>query len=335
MQEFARVFAKKLAKNTNACYNIITMFLWILIGIVTFIFITVFGGAYICFRIIFYSARTKQVDEYAIPKGEIYEPHREQMVDCMKKVRALPHTDVSITSFDNLTLRGKFFEYEKGAPIEIMFHGYRGDSIRDLSNGVFRAFALGRSVLLVDQRAHGESDGKVITFGIHERHDCTAWVNFVIKHIDSNAKIILTGVSMGAATVLLATAENLPKNVVGVLADCGYTSAKAVIQKVVRDLKLPTAIVYPLAKLGAKLFGKFNLEETSPIQAMQNCRLPVLFIHGDTDAFVPHAMSEQNYDACSAPKRLVTVRNAGHGLCYLIDSEKYLTALHEFFDPLL
>ena len=311
------------------------MFLWIFTGCIAFILITVFGISYICFRIIFYNSRKKVEDEYAIPKGEVYKPHREQMVDCMKKVRALPHTDVCVTSFDGLTLRGKFFEYEKGAPIEIMFHGYRGNSIRDLSNGVFRCFALHRSVLLVDQRAHGESDGKVITFGIRERHDCLTWIDFVLENIDPNAKIILTGISMGASTVLLATAEPLPKNVVGVLADCGYTSAKAIIKKVIRDLKLPVWFVYPLAKLGAKLYGKFDLEEVSPIAAMRVCRLPVLFIHGDTDAFVPHSMSVENHEACAAPKRMVTVQNAGHGLCYLIDSEKYLTALREFFDPFL
>lgn len=311
------------------------MFWWIFAGCIAFIFIVLFGISYICFRIIFYASRRKKEDEYAIPEGAVYEPHREQMVDCMKEVRSMSHTDVCVTSFDNLTLRGKFFEYEKGAPIEIMFHGYRGNSIRDLGYGVIRAFALRHSVLLVDHRTHGESDGKVITFGIRERHDCLTWINFILDRIDKNAKIILSGVSMGASTVLLATAEPLPKNVVGVLADCGYTSAKAIIQKVIRGFKLPVWFVYPLAKLGAKLFGGFDLEEIAPIDVMRKCRLPVLFVHGDTDAFVPYAMSVENYQACAAPKRLLTIPNAGHGLCYLIDSENYLTAVHDFFDPLL
>ena len=290
-------------------------------------------AAAVCYFMIFHSFRTKEKEEYPIPKGEIYEVYREDMVRWIKEARARPQKKVSIRSFDGLTLRGIYYECEKGAPIEILFHGYRGTGERDLSGGVARCFALKHNALIVDHRASGKSDGHVITFGVYESRDCLKWVDFVLREIDPKAKIILTGISMGAATVMVAASQKLPDNVIGVLADCGYTSPRAIIKKVMRDLKLPADLLYPIARLGARLFGGFDPDAASPIESMKRSRLPVIFLHGDTDDFVPHAMSVENYEACIKEKRLVTIRNAGHGLAFPVDQELYLTALHEFFDP--
>ena len=114
--------------------------------------------AYICFYIAFYVPRKTEenADDISIPEGEIYEPYRDQMTKWIKETRALPHEDVSITSFDGLKLVGKYYEYAPGAPIELMFHGYRGSAERDLSGGVQRCFSLGRNVLLVDQRTSNQ-----------------------------------------------------------------------------------------------------------------------------------------------------------------------------------
>lgn len=244
----------------------------------------------------------------------------------------MEHADVSITSFDGLTLHGKYYECEKGAPIEILFHGYRGSAERDLCGGVHRCFAIGHNALIVDQRTAGSSEGHVITFGAKESRDCLAWVDFVIQKIDKNARIILTGISMGAATVMLAASMELPSNVIGVLADCGYTSTKAIIRKVIRDMKLPAKLLYPLVRLGARLFGGFDPEADSPIESMKRCRLPIIFFHGDTDDFVPCSMSEENYTACAADrKRLVIIHGAGHGLCFPVDPDTYLEELNRFF----
>lgn len=307
--------------------------LWILLGAAAVIGAAVLLTAYICFRMAFYVPKRKAADkeEFPIPRGRIYEPHRETMVAWMKEVRSLPHEDVSIVSFDGLTLRGKYYEYAPGAPIELMMHGYRGSSERDLCGGVQRCFALGRSALIIDQRGCGSSDGNVITFGINEYRDCLSWLDFMLARFGPDVKIILTGISMGASTVLMAAGTELPENVIGVLADCGYTSARDIIKTVIRKMKLPENILYPFVKLGAKIFGHFDLEETSSIAAVAQCRVPVIFFHGENDNFVPCWMSRANFDACTAPKKLVTVPGAGHGLSYLIDSDGYLKALGEFF----
>ncbi len=289
--------------------------------------------AYICYRMAFVAKKRKQKEgEYDIPVGRIYAPYRDKVIQWVQEVRAMPRQEFFITSHDGLKLCARYYEYAPGAPIELMFHGYRGTPERDLPSGVQRCFKVGRSALVVEQRACGRSEGKVISFGINEHKDCLAWIDFTVRHFGADVEIILTGISMGAATVLMAADKELPSNVVGVLADCGYNSAKEVIQKVIRDMHLPAKLLYPFVKLGAKLFGRFDLEETDPETAVKNCKIPVIFYHGEADDFVPCYMSRKNYDACASRKQLVTVPGAGHGLSYAVDPQKYVQTLRAFFE---
>ena len=310
------------------------IFLYVLLAVVLLVLTT----AFICFYRVFYSPKRKPLgeDEYEIPEGEIYEVFRDEMIGWVKDARAMPHEDVSVTSFDGYKLCGKYYECCKGAPIELLFHGYQGDGERDLSGGIIRAFSLGHSVLLVDLRVCGNSEGHIASFGILESKDCMAWVDYILDYIDFSAKIILTGVSMGAATVLMtSTNENLPQNVIGVLADCGYTSPKEIISKVVDDMGLPTKLVYPIIRLSGKVFGGFDIEEYSPIEAMERSTLPTIFFHGDDDKFVPKEMSIENFKACASPvKDLILIEGADHGLAYITDPTKYVIKLRDFFAPI-
>ena len=307
------------------------IFLYVFLAIV----LVVLATSLICFLKIFYTSRRQKWPEYPVPAGEVYQPHHEQMIKWIKQARALPHTEVSIRSFDGLKLVGTYYEFEKGAPIDILFHGYHGCAEQDLSGGVYRCQRLGHNVLIVDHRAAGKSEGHVITFGVNESRDAAAWVQYVVENIDPNAQILLGGISMGAATVMMASAMELPENVVGAVADCGYTSAKDIIKKVIRDMHLPDNLLYPFVRLGARLFGGFDPDTNSPIASMPNCRVPVIFIHGDTDAFVPMSMSEENFAACASPKHLVITPGAGHGLCFPVDVDTYVMEIEEFFAPFL
>ena len=312
------------------------LYLWITLGVLAFLAISALTLSYICYRMAF-RARKKTVPagEFPLPKGDAYEPFHDSMRRWMTEVRAMPHETFYIRSFDGLKLRGLFYECAPGAPVELMFHGYRGSAERDLCGGIQRSFALGRSVLLVDQRSSEGSQGKVISFGINEHKDCLAWVDFMVSHFGPDVKIILTGISMGAATVLMAAGCDLPPNVIGVLADCGYTTPRAIILKVIGGMGLPAKALYPFVKLGARLFGRFDLDAGSPLEAMKKCRLPVIFLHGECDGYVPCAMSRENYEACAGPKQLVIIPGADHGLSYLVDPEGYLNALRDFFTPYL
>ena len=303
---------------------------WIVAAVLLF----VLAASAVCFFLVFYSAPRKDPgDRIDIPDGEIYEVYREQMEAWVRQPRQLPQEDVSIRSCDGLTLRGKYYEYAPGAPSELMIHGYRGSSERDMAGGVQRAFRLGRSALIIDQRASGRSEGNVITFGVREHRDCLAWVAFMVKKFGPDVKIILTGISMGAATGLIASGQELPENVIGILADCGYTSAREIIHKILRQIHLPIRLVYPFVKLGARLFAGFDLEQADARKAVRNCTRPVIFYHGDGDDFVPWEMSRDNHAACPARKKLVIIPGAGHGLSFPADQERYVAELREFFGP--
>ncbi len=307
--------------------------LWWLVGIIAFLAFAVIAVSFGVFLRVFWlkSRKPAAENEYEIPVGDIYEVFRDDMVNWAKRARALPYENVEIKSIDGLTLRGKYYEYKKGAPMEILFHGYKGNSERDMSGGIERCFKLGRNALLVDQRGAGRSDGHIVTFGIKERFDCVKWVEFAVKRFGNDVKIGITGISMGAATVLMAAAEKLPENVKFVLADCGFSSGKDIISKVMSEMGLPVKLAYPFVRLGAYLFGGFDLEETSPIEAVTKTKLPIIFVHGDTDAFVPFSMSEKMYNACpNRKKKLIKIKGAGHGLAYPVAREEYIEELRAF-----
>ena len=306
-------------------------FLWISLGFAAFVIVNVLVGCRMCYRKAFYAPPRKKQEGLNLPQGKIYEPYWEDMTTWATAVRNMPFQQLEITSFDGLKLRGRFYEYAPGAPIEMMFHGYRGDSERDMPGGVQRCFKLGRSALLIDQRCAGDSEGKTITFGINEHRDCLQWVDYIVERFGPDVKIILTGISMGASTVLMAAGRPLPANVIGVIADCGYSSPKEIIQIVIRKMGLPVKPSYPFVKLAARLYGGFRLESYSPMEAVKQATVPIIFIHGQDDDFVPCWMSEQMYEACTARKRLLTIPGAGHGLACLADPEGYYQALRGFF----
>ena len=272
-----------------------------------------------------------------MPDDEQYNPYREQSEKMIRAALAVPYEDVFITSFDGLRLHAKLYAAAgPKAPVQIMMHGYKSAAERDFCGGLREGLDGGFNVLLVDQRAHGESGGKYLSFGVNERFDCLYWANYAAGRFGDDVKIYLYGISMGAATVLMAADLPLPKGVCGIVADCGYTSPRDIILSVLREHHVPAArLIFALARLGARLFCGFDLSSASAPDALRRSTIPVLFIHGDDDRFVPCRMSRENYEASAAQyKRLLIVPHAGHGLSYMLDREAYLTALHEFLRPL-
>ena len=290
--------------------------------------------SFICYIRVFYCKR-RVIDESGevdIPHKPLYDAHREQIIEWVKMTRGMQYEEMTIRSHDGLTLYGRYYECKSGAPVEILFHGYRGNAERDMSGGVDRCFRMGRNALIVDQRASGHSGGSTTTFGINEAKDCLRWVDHAIERFGKDVRLILTGVSMGAATVMIASGEKLPDNVLYTLADCGYTSAKEIIKRVIREMGLPATLLYPFVKLGALIFGHFNIDETSPIEAVKHATVPIVFIHGDKDDFVPPDMSERLYEVCPTRKMLSLIPGAGHAVAFPHNMELYLDTLNEFWD---
>ncbi len=305
--------------------TIISGILFLVLAIITL-------TSYICFSMVFKTQKRKVLGkgEYDLPPGEIYEPFYPKIRAWIDSIREMDRELVETKSFDGLTLRGYYYEYSPDSPIELIFHGYGGNAERDLSAGVERCAALGRSCILIDQRGAGMSEGKVCSFGVNERRDCLSWIEFATQKFGKDRPLIIGGVSMGAATVMMAAGEGLPENVVCIMADCGYSSQKDIICKVVKEMKLPTKLIYPFIKLGAKTFGGFDLEETTPVEAVSKSQTPIVFIHGDNDDFVPHSMSVDCFNACKSPKKMVTIEGAGHGLAYPQNPQKYVDSLKAF-----
>ena len=286
---------------------------------------------YVVYDICFSGNQRHMGDEHDLPKGEQYVPYHDVIRRCVDRVMADTYEEVSMYSHDGLKLAGRYYHRADGAPLIIFFHGYRCSSLRD-GNGIFLySKTLRYNILLVDQRVHGKSEGKTITFGVKERYDCFSWVEWALQKFGLEQKIILAGLSMGAATVLMTANMGLPQNVKGIMADCPYSSPKAVIRKVIKDMNFPVGITYWLAKTAAKYIGKFDLEETSAVEAVRNSKIPILIIHGDDDRFVPCTMSRECFEAGTDHVELVLVEGAGHGMSHCVDTKKYEEATLAFF----
>ena len=288
------------------------------------------------YRTAFYSSAHRKEDHYALPQGEQYEKEQPRMLSLIQEMDDIPFEPISISASDGTGLFARYYHIRDGAPLQIQFHGYRGTALRDFCGGNKLARESGQNTLVVDQRAHGRSGGRTITFGIRERMDCLCWAEYASQRFGSNTPIFLSGVSMGAATVLMASELELPCNVIGIIADCPYSSPEAIIRKVCReDMHLPPALVMPFVRLGARLFGHFDLKEASAVQAVRNTDIPILLLHGEDDRFVPCDMSREIFDACAGEKTRITFPGAGHGLSYIVDTVRYSEAVSRFVDQCL
>ena len=286
---------------------------------------------YLPYRIAFHSPQRGQNDITRLPEGEQYLARAEEMREMILRMAAEPCERICITSRDGLKLRGRLYlRGGKDAPVDLCFHGWRATGLRDFSGGGLFLLGEGHNVLLVDQRAQGDSDGRTMTFGVMERWDCLDWLAYLRSRPELQGPVTLYGVSMGAATVLLASALPLPEAVKCIVADSPYSSPEAILGKVSRDMGLPEKGALRLLRGGAAVFGGFRFRGISCTEAVGHARIPILLIHGEEDRFVPLEMSREI--AAANPERvtLITFPGAGHGLSYLEDTERYRRAVTEF-----
>ncbi len=308
------------------------MFVFILGALFVMIF-TFLLISYVCYRITFAVPKKYDTKPQKLPGEEQYQAVQEELISLINHTATLPYEEVDMINRDGLRLHGYYFQKQVNLPLQIMFHGYRSTGFRDFCGALPLALECDCNVLIVDQRAHGKSEGKCLTFGIKEREDCVDWCRYAVEHCGPTTPIFLVGLSMGAATVMMASELDLPQNVVGIIADCGYSSPKEIICKVIKeDRKLPLKPSYFFVKMGAKLFAGVDLESTGAAKALAHTKLPVLLIHGEDDRFVPYTMVRQNYDACQSEKMILSVPNAGHGLSYIVAKEEYQKAVRTFVE---
>lgn len=288
--------------------------------------------SFICYRISFYNDRKSNSDFY-FPKQEefqIYKPFMKQLVDEQKNI---PCEEIRIKAKDGAVLYARYYHVCDGAPVQIQFHGYRGTGVRDFCGGNKMSREFKHNSILVDQRGHGKSSGSTICFGIKEKYDVISWINYVLERFGNDTKIFLVGVSMGAATILMSSELDLPKNVVGIIADCPYSRTSDIIKKVIKvDMKLPVKLCYPFVYLGALIFGRLNLLDKGAKESVKKSKTPILIIHGGKDSFVPIEMSKEIIDNANCYKEFEIFENAEHGISYMVDPERYATIVSRFIN---
>ena len=239
------------------------------------------------------------------------------------------------SSRDGLRLAAQYIPCPNARATIIMFHGYRSSALHDFSGVLPYYRSLGLNILLCDHRAHGESEGKYITFGVLERYDVLAWTEEHNRRIGADMPVILDGISMGGATVAYAADLDLPQNVVGIIDDCGYSCPKEQIHYVMGLMKIPVFPFYHIADTMARAFARFSFSDVDGRQSLAQARVPCLFIHGEADDFVPCRMGIECHDACQTSKRIFVCKDAGHGLSYITETEKCKEMLREFLDEIL
>ncbi len=257
-----------------------------------------------------------------------------EIMEGASALEAIEHEDVEICSYDGTRLVGHWYPCENPKRIIVAMHGWRSSWSQDFGIIAKSWFDSDCSVLFCEQRGQGESGGDYMGFGLLERFDCLEWIKWVCEKTEGETTpIYLGGVSMGGATILMTAGFDLPERVHGIVADCAFTSPHAIWRHVVQNnLHIPYGLYSAVARDICKKKIQMGSDEYSCIDAMKRCRVPVLFIHGTDDRFVPVSMTYENYKACAAERRLLVVPGADHGLSYLKDKKSYEEAVTKFWN---
>lgn len=239
------------------------------------------------------------------------------------------YKDYFINSFDNLKLHSKFYKASNEKRVLVCFHGYRGSSTLDFCYVIKYLLEHNTSLLLVDERCCGKSEGRYITFGSKEKYDVSSWVSFIKKK--TNSLIYIYGVSLGGATVLMSLGV-LKDTINGVIDDCGYISGVSIFKDLCnRWFHIPYIPLIYFVNISCILNGHYNLRNADARNTLKNNNIPILFIHGDKDDFVLESNTEEAYNLTKGPKEKLLIIGAKHAESSKIDNKKYTKALEQFF----
>jgi pimeloyl-ACP methyl ester carboxylesterase len=232
---------------------------------------------------------------------------------------------INIKSYDGLKLHSELISHKNEKGIIILAHGYRSTKERDLYASLYNYYNMGYSLLLIDQRGCGLSEGKYITFGYYESKDIDKWVDYIYKH--HKTKIILAGISLGASSVLMVN----NRHVSCIISDSAYSNAYNEVKYCINHyFHLPGFIFMPMLCFYTRIFAKFSLKKCDTIKNIKNLNIPILFIHGLDDDFVPYKSSIDNYNHYNGKKDILLIKGATHGMGYLVDSKSYLNKIKHF-----
>lgn len=268
--------------------------------------------------------------------GTDWNQHMPLIKERKEYMMAQPHEDVWIQSDDHLKLHATWFPVEKMKKVVICFHGYTSRGLNDYTGLSGYYLKRGYSMLLVDERAHGESEGTYIGFGCLDRMDALKWIDWVTDTCGDDVQILLHGTSMGGATVLMASGLKLPPQIKGIISDCAFTSPKEVFTHVLHHMMhLPA---FPMMQIADRINRKragYGLDDCNAAREVKKATVPILLIHGSGDTFVPCSMCETIYENCASPKQKLIVEGAAHAESYYKDTKAYENAMNEFLGGII
>lgn len=287
------------------------------------------GARYLFRRTIMRSHVKKSQTQVEVEKR--WERYMPEMKERRAWLDEQPLEKVSITSFDGLRLSATVFPAEEPSEKTVVcFHGYTSSSLQEYASFAPFYHAMGYNMVMPDARAHGESDGEYIGFGCLDRYDCRDWVHWAEERF--GGEICLHGVSMGGATVLMASGYDMPA-VKAIVADCGFTCAWDIFATVLKkDYHMPPFPVLTMADKISKLQAGYGFRECVATEEVARTEIPILFIHGEEDDFVPAWMGRRNFEACASDKRLLIIPGAGHAESYHADRPLYEATVQEFLE---
>lgn len=307
------------------------LWLWILLGVIVVLAVLLLVASGYFFRFSIRRHRRELTDEQYNDPGSIWQPFASRMAQAQEYIRTHTTERIKLRSYDGLELTALYLPAQ-GEPkgTVIAFHGYRSLATIDFALEVEFLCSLGYDVLLPYQRSHGLSQGKYITYGVKERFDCRDWAKYAAQRWGERP-LFLMGISMGSATVMMASDLDLPKSTRGIVADCGFTSPWEIMAHVAkRDFRLPPFPLLYLLDGIARLRAGFSLKGADSRQALSRTSLPVLFLHGEDDDFVPVSMTRENYQACRGEKFQRLVPGAAHAQSFAVDTQGCQQAIQEF-----
>ena len=260
------------------------------------------------------------------------EPYKDIIDKGMTWFNSKPSKEVYLVSHDHLKLKGIIIEKENAKGTMILCHGYKGSPIHDLCASIKNYYDMGYNLLLIDQRASNNSEGKYITFGWHESKDLNLWIDYMRKNY--KVPIILGGVSMGSTGIMLALKDN--PDIKAAIVDCGFVNGYREVRYCIRHyFHIPGSILLPGINYWCNRLGNFDLKKINTVKALENVRIPILFVHGIADEFVPCINSRVNYKYYKGKKDLLLIAKANHGISYLLEPDTYIEKVNEFLKEIL
>lgn len=326
--------------------------MWMIICIiVAVILLGWIGIGYVGFKTAICRGHELDINDREALRGTAWDQYYDEIQEGIVWISQQETEDIYIQSEDGLKLHARLMDQSGAKGTVLMFHGYRTHPEVDFSASSHVYYECGNRIVHIDQRAAGESEGKYIGFGVLESRDCCLWVQYIANRFGTDQKIILAGLSMGASTVLMATAHHedrrvrincspeepmevsmtLPKNVTGIVADSAFSSPYDIIKKRIRTTYHCNGRLLTIAiGIWSRMLAHYSLKELSVPDVMKHNTIPVLLVHGTEDSNVPVEMTVKIAENCQAPKQVLLVKGAEHGTGYLVDNEAYKKALQEF-----